>query len=134
MPETMTRDEIFKKVRDVLVEALSVDEEEVTPTAVIRDDLGAESIDFLDIQFRLEKEFSLKIPKGEMMPEDLANNPDFVSDGNLTEAGINELKARMPHADFSAIKPGDDLEEMSKLFTVDAVVNYVQRKLEEQAA
>ena len=114
------------------MEALSVDEEEVSPDAVIRDDLGAESIDFLDIQFRLEKEFGIKIPKGEMMPEDLANNPDFVADGRLTEAGINELKSRMPHADFKALKPGDDLEEMSKLFTVDAVVNYVQRKLEEK--
>ena len=132
MPETMSRDEIFSKVRDVLVEALSVDEEEVTPNAVIRDDLGAESIDFLDIQFRLEKEFGFKIPKGEMMPEDLANNPDFVSDGRLTEAGINELKARMPHADFGNLSAGDDLDEMSKLFTVDAVVNYVQRKLAEE--
>ena len=128
MPQ-MTRDEIFEKVKQVLVEALSVDEEEVTREAVIRDDLGAESIDFLDIQFRLEKEFGIKIPKGEMMPEDLAANAEFVADGKLTESGISELKARMPHADFKALKPGDDLEEMSKLFTVDAVVNYVQRKL-----
>ena len=128
---TMSRDEIFEKVRDVLVDALSVDEEEVTPNAVIRDDLGAESIDFLDIQFRLEKEFDIKIPKGEMMPEDLAANPDYVQDGKLTEAGINELKSRMPHADFKDLSAGDDLEEMSKLFTVDAIVNYVERKLAE---
>ena len=129
----MTQDEIFEKVRDVLVEALSVDEEEVTPTAITRDDLGAESIDFLDIQFRLEKEFGIKIPKGEMMPEDLQNNPDFVQDGKLTEAGINELKARMPHASFDAISAGDDLEDLSKLFTVQAVCNYVERKLGEAA-
>lgn len=129
----MTRDEIFSQVQEVLVEALSVEEEEVTPTAVIRDDLGAESIDFLDIQFRLEKEFGIKIPKGEMMPEDLASNADFVKDGKITEAGIAELQKRMPHADFANLSAGDDLDEMSKLFTVDAVVNYVQRKLEEQA-
>ena len=128
----MTRDEIFEKVKRVLVEALSVDDEDVTPEAVIRDDLGAESIDYLDIQFRLEKEFGIKIPKGEMMPEDLASNPEFVQDGTLTEAGISELRSRMPHADFKDLKPGDDLEEMSKLFTVDAVVNYVERKLEEK--
>ncbi len=130
----MTRDEIFSQVQEVLVEALSVEEEEVTPTAVIRDDLGAESIDFLDIQFRLEKEFGIKIPKGEMMPEDLASDSKFVSDGKLTDAGISELRSRMPHADFSVISAGDDLDEMSKLFTVDAVVNYVQRKLEQQTA
>ena len=132
MPTPMTQDEIFPKVREVLVDALSVDDEEVTPDAVIRDDLGAESIDFLDIQFRLEKAFDIKIPKGDMMPEDLQNNPDFVRDGTLTEAGINELKARMPHADFGRIKAGDDLDELSKLFTVQAVVNYVERKLAEQ--
>lgn len=128
---TMSRDEIFKKVQEVLVDALSVDEEEVTPDAVIRDDLGAESIDFLDIQFRLEKEFDIKIPKGEMMPEDLAGNPDFVQDGKITDAGLAELKSRMPHADFKDLSAGDDLEEMSKLFTVDAVINYVERKLAE---
>ena len=57
----MSRDEIFQKVQGVLVDALGVDEEEVTPTAVIKDDLGAESIDFLDISFRLEKAFGIKI-------------------------------------------------------------------------
>ena len=71
----MSRDEIYQKVQAVLVDALGVDEEEVTPTAVVRDDLGAESIDFLDIMFRLEKAFGIKIPKGEMMPENLANDP-----------------------------------------------------------
>jgi acyl carrier protein len=126
----MTRDEIFQKVKNVLIDALSVDDEEVTPSAVIRDDLGAESIDFLDIQFRLEKEFGIKIPKGEMMPEDLASAGEFVKDGKLTQAGIDELRHRMPHADFKDLRAGSDLEEMSRLFTVDAVVNYVQRKLE----
>lgn len=128
----MTRDEIFSRVKTVLIEALSVDEEDVTPDAVIRDDLGAESIDFLDIQFRLEKEFGIKIPKGEMMPEDLASAAEFVQAGKLTQAGIDELKRRMPHADFKDLHAGSDLEEMSKLFTVEAVVNYVERKLGEQ--
>ena len=128
----MTRDEIFDRVKKVLIEALSVDDEEVTPSAVIRDDLGAESIDFLDIQFRLEKEFGINIPKGEMMPEDLASAGEFVADGKLTQAGIDELKRRMPHADFADLHAGSDLEEMSKLFTVDAVVNYVERKLAER--
>ncbi len=127
----MTRDEIYDRVKTVLIEALSVDDEEVTPDAVIRDDLGAESIDFLDIQFRLEKEFGIKIPKGEMMPEDLAAAGEFVRDGKLTQAGIDELKKRMPHADFKDLHAGSDLEEMSKLFTVDAIVNYVERKLQE---
>jgi acyl carrier protein len=125
----MTRDEIFKKVQHVLVDALGVDEDEVTPKAVIRDDLGAESIDFLDIMFRLEKEFGIKIPRGEMMPENLSSDPNIVKDGVVTPAGIAELKRRMPHSDFSAFEQDPKLDNMSKLFTVDAIVNYIEGKL-----
>ena len=127
----MTRDEIMEKVKDILIEALGVDDDEVTPDAIIRDDLGAESIDFLDIQFRLEKEFGIKIPRGEMMPENMASDETYVKDGKMTEAGVDELKTRMPHADFKDFSAGDDLDSMSKLFTVDAVTNYVERKLAE---
>jgi acyl carrier protein len=126
---SMSRDEIFKKVQEVLVDALGVDEEEVTPTAVVRDDLGAESIDFLDIMFRLEKAFGIKIPRGEMMPENLQNDPNLVKDGMVTPQGIADLKQRMPHSDFSTFEKDPKLDNMSKLFTVDAIVNYVQQKL-----
>jgi acyl carrier protein len=125
----MTREEIYDKVKTVLVDALGVDDDEVTPTAVIRDDLGAESIDFLDIIFRLEKAFGIKIPKGEMMPENLANDPNLVQNGVVTPAGIAMLKEKMPHSDFTEFEKDPQFESMSKLFTVDAVVNYVERKL-----
>src|SRR3954468_10849837 len=97
----LSRDEIFKKVQAVLVDALGVDEEEVTPTAIIRDDLGAESIDFLDISFRLEKAFGIKIQKGEMMPENLTADPKMVQGGKLTPEGVAFVKERMPQADFT---------------------------------
>jgi acyl carrier protein len=129
MNMALSRDEIFKKVQGVLVDALSVDEEEVTPTAVIRDDLGAESIDFLDIAFRLEKAFNIKIAMNEMMPENLANDPNLVKDGKLTAAGLTELKTRMPHADFSEFEKDPEVEKMSKLFTVDMIVNFIEGKL-----
>jgi len=127
----MSRDEIYSKVQTVLVDALGVDEEEVTPNAVIRDDLGAESIDFLDIMFRLEKAFNIKIPKGEMMPENVANDPNIVKDGVVTPQGIAMLKEKMPHSDFSTFEADPKLDNMSKLFTVNAIVNYVQQKLEQ---
>src|ERR1700733_834833 len=117
----LSRDEIYKKVQGVLIDALGVDEEEVTPTAVIRDDLGAESIDFLDIAFRLEKAFNIKIAMNEMMPENLANDPNLVQNGKLTPAGLTELKTRMPHADFSEFEKDPEVEKMSRLFTVDMV-------------
>ena len=130
----MSREEIYEKVQAVLVDALGVDEEEVTPNAVIKDDLGAESIDFLDIMFRLEKAFNIKIPKGELMPENVAQDPNIVRDGVVTPQGIAMLKEKMPHSDFSSFEADPKLDNMSKLFTVNAIVNYVQQKLEQPQA
>ena len=89
-----SRDEIFEKVRAALVDALGVDEEDVTPEATMVGDLGAESIDFLDIVFRLEKAFSIKIPRGELFPEDVLSSSEFVADGKVNAAGLAELKDR----------------------------------------
>lgn len=123
----MSRDEIYKKVQGVLVDALGVDEDEVTPTATLRGDLGAESIDFLDIVFRLEKAFGIKIPRGEMFPEDVFNNQQFVQNGRITPAGMDELKKRMPHMDFSQLEKDPDINKMH--FTVDTIVNYIETKV-----
>ena len=108
MPQSavLTREEIFDKVRDVLAEALAVDESDVTLSASLTGDLEAESIDFLDIVFRLEKAFSVpgrpfKIEQGELFPENLMDNPQWVSGGKFTDAGMEMLRARMPHVDFS---------------------------------
>ncbi|MCY2953223.1 MAG: acyl carrier protein [Planctomycetota bacterium] len=123
----MSRDEIYQKVQGVLVDALGVDEEEVVPTATLRGDLGAESIDFLDIAFRLEKAFGIKIPRGEMFPEDVFTNPAFVVAGRITSEGMAELKKRMPHMDFTQLDTDPDINKMQ--FTVDTVVNYIENKL-----
>ena len=123
----MSRDEIYKKVQGVLVDALGVDEDEVTPTATLRGDLGAESIDFLDIVFRLEKAFGIKIPRGEMFPEDVLSNQQFVQNNRITPAGMDELKRRMPHMDFSQLEKDPDINKMQ--FTVDTIVNYIETKV-----
>lgn len=125
----MSRDEVYSKVQGVLVDALGVDAEEVTPGATLREDLGAESIDFLDIVFRLEKSFAIKIPRGDLFPENLLNDPNYVRDGRVTPAGLAELKKRMPHSDFSKFESDPTVEKMQSLFTVDAIVNYVQGKV-----
>src|SRR5437660_277158 len=92
---------VYGKVTKVLVEALNVDEDEVTPAATLQGDLGAESIDFLDIVFRLEREFGIKIPRGELFPESVfEGNPEFVSEGRVTDQGMRELRSRMPYADL----------------------------------
>src|SRR5271170_3230465 len=96
-----TQDEIYTKVSATLVEALNVDEEEIKPTSTLQGDLGAESIDFLDIVFRLEREFGIKIPRGELFPESIfQGDPDFVANGKVTEKGLAELRTKMPFAEL----------------------------------
>lgn len=125
----VSREEVLSKIRAVLSDALGVDEDEVVPTATLQGDLGAESIDFLDIVFRLEKEFGIKIPKGELFPDDLLNNPDYVERDRLTPAGLNKLKEAMPHVDFSEFAKDPAVSKMPDLFTVDAIVKYIENKL-----
>jgi acyl carrier protein len=123
-----THDEIFEKVRTTLVDALGVDEEDVTPEASLRNDLGAESIDLLDIVFRLERNFGIKIPRGELFPENVSD-PELTENGKLTAKGLAELKAKMPYADLSSFEADPDVEKILDLYTVDTLVQYVAGKL-----
>jgi len=125
----MTEEEAFEKVQEVLVEALGVDDEEVTPEAKISADLGAESIDYLDITFRLEKAFDIKIPRGELVPEQLLNNPEYVQDGKLTPEGLAQLKQRMAHADLTEFERDPEVAKIMDLFTVQTIINYVMSKV-----
>ena len=126
----MNRDEIVQEVQEVLVDALGVDDEEVTTEATLMGDLGAESIDFLDIVFRLEKAFEIKIPREELFPaESLMNNSDYINNGKLTEKGLNELRSKMPHTDLAAFENDPDINKLGDLFTVGAIVNFVEMKL-----
>ena len=126
----MNRDEIVQEVQEVLVDALGVDNEEVTTEATLMGDLGAESIDFLDIVFRLEKAFEIKIPREELFPaESLMNNSDYIKNGKLTEKGLNELRSKMPHTDLAAFENDPDINKLGDLFTVGAIVNFVEMKL-----
>jgi acyl carrier protein len=125
-----TRDEIYEKVSATLVEALNVDEDDVTPQATLQGDLGAESIDFLDIVFRLEREFGIKIPRGELFPESIfQGDPEFVQDGKVTDKGIAELRARMPFADLSDFEKNPEVGHISDLFTVELITRYIEGKL-----
>lgn len=136
---TMSRDEIFEAVKDVLEEALGVDEDEITPDATLTGDLEAESIDFLDIVFRLEKRFSsqdhpFKIEQGELFPENLMENEQWVRDGKFTDEGLDMIKQRMPHLDIEVLEQNRDVDKISELFTVQSIVDFVERKLDASSA
>ena len=126
MPST---EEIYDKIQTALVDALGVDEDEVTPDAKLQEDLGAESIDFLDIVFRLEKSFSIKIPRGELFPESLLTDAAYVQDGKLTTAGVAELRKRMPFADLDEFAENPTVKDFPNLFTVNMICKYVESKV-----
>lgn len=135
----MNRDEILEKVKEVLEEALGVDEDEITPDASLTKDLEAESIDFLDIVFRLEKTFStdetpFKIEQGELFPENLMENAEWVQDGKFTDAGMEMLHERMPHVDFSGFDNDREVEKVAELITVNSLIEFVELKLQKQPA
>ena len=126
-----TRDEIYTKVSATLVEALNVDEDEISPRSTLQGDLGAESIDFLDIVFRLEREFGIKIPRNELFPESIfQGDPEFVQEGKVTPKGLKELREKMPFADLTEFEKNPQLSNLSDLFTVDMITRYIQGKLE----
>jgi acyl carrier protein len=130
MAITMSREEVLEQVKTVMVDALGVDDDEVRQEATLMGDLGAESIDFLDIVFRLEKAFGIKIPREELFPaESLMGNPDFINNGKFTEKGLSELRAKMPHTDTSVFAKNPDVSKLGDLFTVGMIVNYVQSKI-----
>lgn len=124
-------EEIYSKVTATLVEALNVDEEDIKPTSTLQGDLGAESIDFLDIVFRLEREFAIKIPRNELFPESIfQGDPDFVENGKVTPKGLDELREKMPFADLSKFEQNPELTALSDLFTVQMIARYIEGKLQ----
>ncbi len=126
----MQEQEILKNVKTIVSQALKVDEAKITPSSSLIKDLGAESIDFLDIVFRLEKAFKIKIPKGELFPEKILTDARFVSAGRVTPAGIDELKQKMSNVDWAEFAKDPQVANLGNLFTVGMIVDYLSGKLQ----
>ena len=124
-----TKEELYDKIKTALIDALGVDEDEVTPEATLVGDLGAESIDFLDIVFRLEKAFDIKIPRGELFPEDILTNAQYVQQGKLSSEGVSELRKRMPFANLDNFAKNPVVKDFGNLLTVQDMVRYVEGKV-----
>jgi len=120
--------EVFGKVKEALIDALGVDDDEVTEEATMVGDLGAESIDFLDIVFKLEKAFGIEIPRDELFPDDILTNAEYISDGKVTADGLAKLKERMPFADLTKFESNPLVQDFGNLLTVKDLCNYVVTK------
>jgi acyl carrier protein len=121
--------EIIKGVKIVISQALRMDESKISPESSLIKDLGAESIDFLDIVFRLEKTFKIKIPKGELFPEKLLTDARFVKDGRVTPAGLDELKTKIPNGHWHDFEKDPQISNLGNIFTVGMIVDYLTEKL-----
>ncbi|HML75237.1 MAG TPA: hypothetical protein PKB02_12170, partial [Anaerohalosphaeraceae bacterium] len=74
--------------------------------------------------------FNIKVPREELFPaEAVMNNPEYVSGGKVTAKGLAELKSKMPHTDFSEFEKNPDVNKIADLFTVSAIVNFIEGKL-----
>lgn len=120
--------EVFSKVQEALVDALGVEDDEVTEEATMVGDLGAESIDFLDIVFKLEKSFGITIPRDELFPDDILTNAEYIDDGKVTAEGLEKLTERMPFADLTKFKENPLVQDFGNLLTVKDLCNYVASK------
>jgi acyl carrier protein len=121
--------EIYTKIQSILEDALGVDQDEVTLEARLGPDLGAESIDYLDISFRLEKAFGIKIEQSEMFPDNVLSDPKYVQDGKVTDNGMAELRKRLPHANLDEFDASRKVEDFANVFTVESLVKFVQSKV-----
>ena len=121
---------IFPKVADTMAEALACDEDKVKPDASLINDLGAESIDFLDIIFRLERAFKVKIPRGKIVEEARGELSEaaFEQGGVVTESGLARLKTFLTEVPADRFKSPLKVAEIPKLFTVETFCKMVIRQ------
>jgi len=125
-----TKDEVYEKIKVALTDALGVDEEDIKPEATLVGDLGAESIDFLDMVFRLEKAFDIKIPRNELFPEDVLTDQKYVQDGRVTDLGVAELRKRMSFANLDDFAKNPVVQDFANVLTVADMCRFVESKVQ----
>lgn len=132
IPEDVTKDEtleVYPKVAEIIADALGRDVDEVTLTAPLMDDLDAESIDFLDIVFRLERQFKVKIPRGKIVEDarGTLSEAEFEQNGHVTEAGLKRLREHMSEVSAERFHSPMKVRDIPLLFTVETFCKLVVR-------
>ena len=126
-------DAIFEKVREILTGALGIDADEIRVNSSLTKDLGAESIDFIDIIFRLEKSFDIKIPSGDLFPATILNDERYVQNGVITSAGLGLLKENYPYIDLCEFSKDPQVAKLADQFNVKMIVEYIQDRVGKKA-
>lgn len=132
----MNIDGVYPKVREIIADVLVIDEDDVSMQSRLIADLGAESIDFLDLVFQLEKEFEIKIPRGQLEKNargDLAED-EFEKGGVLTPEGMAALKNYLSEVPAEYFKENMKVNEIPMLFTVETFCKLIVAALNEKAS
>jgi acyl carrier protein len=134
-PAQQTQKDVALVVREIIAEALARDVSEVQLEANLMEDLGAESLDFLDIVFKLERAFGIQITRGEMERAARGDMTDeeFAPGGVISEAGLARLRELLPEA-AERIKPGLRPVQILALFSVRTFVNLAEAKRQGRTA
>lgn len=120
---------VFEKIQECLSGALGIEPEEVRPESSLVRDLGAESIDFIDIIFRIEKAFDIKIPSGELFPVNLLNEERLVKGGRVTPEGLKVLREKIPYLDLTEFEKDPQVSRLAEQFNVQMILDYVQDRI-----
>lgn len=132
----MNIESVYPKVREIIADVLVIDENDISKDSRLIVDLGAESIDFLDLVFQLEKEFGIKIPRGQLEKNargDLAED-EFEKGGVLTANGLEALKNYLSEVPAEHFKANMKINEIPMLFTVETFCKLIINALNEQQA
>ena len=124
---------IFEKIQETLTGALGIEKEEIKVDSSLTRDLGAESIDFIDIIFRLEKTFDIKIPSGELFPANILNDEKYVKEGVVTQEGLVLLRENYSYLDLTEFSKDPQVGKLAEQFTVKMIVVYIQDRLSKKA-
>jgi len=131
----MTQREITKEdiqavlptVSATIADALGCDLEDVKPDASLIEDLDAESIDFLDMVFRLERAFKVKIPRGKIVENarGTLTEAEFEQNGIVTEAGLVQLRAYLSEVPADRFRTPTKVKDIPRLFTTETFCKLV---------
>lgn len=133
--ESVITDEVEHKVIEVIAHSMDRPVSEVTPASSLEMDLGAQSLDYLDIAFSLEREFRIQFPRTDFFQRasDHFGEDTLAKDGVITDFGLRLLTVGMPELDAAQLKPGLRVDEVRRMFTVATFVRVTKQLLESKA-
>ncbi|GAA4725739.1 acyl carrier protein [Brevibacillus fulvus] len=133
----MTQEQVYELIKGALVEAIGVDEEEIGPEKTLLGDLGAESLDLLDVLFRISRKTGVKVTMDDItaMIQGEVPDEDFeTADGLLSDKGLEQLKRSLPQIDVESLRGKFEADRVLTLFTVDNLTNLVVQSISVKAS